>query len=578
MGMTIPNIVEYTTDPQLLNVSLSPAQEVIQRAIYALSATAAQRELFHDLTGRTDWPTERPSEVTLIGGARGGKDSRLVAPIACYEACFGGHEPYLARGERGVIPLVYQDARASRVGFDYIKTYLTTAPLLASLVEDVLATEIRLTNRISIMGFPCTVPSLRSWSIPHGTMNELGFFPIQGQANSDDEIQTSIRRGMVGFPRTLLLKVSTPYLRAGVLHDDFTKFWGVADPDRLVVRTPSWVLNPTLAERLVRERRLDPIRFEREFGATFTDDLSACFDYAALMACRGETGMREHPPIVGIRYKAHTDAAAGEKKGNDAFTVSIGHLDARGRAVQDLSRAWKPPFNPSGVIAEIVSLLRLYNLNVIQGDHYAPGFVAERFREHGIRYEPCALDTSELFLELLNLVNSQTCVLLDDAELLNELRTLERRRGAAGKDRIGHPSGLHDDRATSCAGVLWQAAQLRRPAQDFVGVIRVGDCGRRREMDYTERVGHRVLTDQREARNRAGDRLEAERRRLMAPPAQDPFAALKQHAAEHGTAATIAMLRDLNGPDAPVPDFLAEAAGKRACAREGFDNSGLVDG
>ncbi|MDO8478092.1 MAG: hypothetical protein Q7W02_18190 [Candidatus Rokubacteria bacterium] len=53
----------------------------------------------------------------MIAGARAGKDSRIAAPIVCYEALFGGHDPHLARGERGVIPLVAQDIRATRVSF-----------------------------------------------------------------------------------------------------------------------------------------------------------------------------------------------------------------------------------------------------------------------------------------------------------------------------------------------------------------------------------------------------------------------------------------------------------------------------
>jgi hypothetical protein len=66
--------------------------------------------------------------VTVIGGARVGKDSRIAAPVVCYEALLGGHERHLAKGERGVIALVAQDARATRVAFCYVKDYLTDTP------------------------------------------------------------------------------------------------------------------------------------------------------------------------------------------------------------------------------------------------------------------------------------------------------------------------------------------------------------------------------------------------------------------------------------------------------------------
>ena len=56
-------------------------------------------------------------------------------------------------------------------------------------------------------------------------------------------------------------------------------------------------MNPSITpERLERERRLDPIRFQREYEAEFIDDLAACFEFAALQACV-DTGVRERPPV-----------------------------------------------------------------------------------------------------------------------------------------------------------------------------------------------------------------------------------------------------------------------------------------
>ena len=97
-------------------------------------------------------------------------------------------------------------------------------------------------------------------------------------------------------------------------------------------------------------------------------------------------------------------------------------------------------------------------LHSTAGDRYAAGFVLEAFRAHGITYAPSAQDRSALFLELLPLVNAGRVRLLDHPELLRELRGLERRRGTAGRDRIDHMPGQHDDRANCVAGALVLAA------------------------------------------------------------------------------------------------------------------------
>jgi hypothetical protein len=121
--MKPPTVVEFVTDPQLLGLTISPAQETLLRVIYGLPlVTDDQRELFCLCTGRTTYRDGHAfPEVTVLSGARGGKDSRIAAPIVAYEALFGGHERYLHRGERGIIPLVAQDARGAKIAFGYIK-------------------------------------------------------------------------------------------------------------------------------------------------------------------------------------------------------------------------------------------------------------------------------------------------------------------------------------------------------------------------------------------------------------------------------------------------------------------------
>ncbi len=171
-----PDVIEFVTDAQLLGLTLSEAQETLLRAIYGLRLSEAQAACFRLWTGREQPPSGGFGEVTVVAGARAGKDSRIAAPIICFEALFGGHERHLTKGERGVLPLVAQDARATRVAFGYIRDYLVHSPLLARQVAgDPLASEITLTNGLSIACFPSTLRSLRGWSIRSGVMDELAF-------------------------------------------------------------------------------------------------------------------------------------------------------------------------------------------------------------------------------------------------------------------------------------------------------------------------------------------------------------------------------------------------------------------
>ncbi len=449
-----PSIIEFVTDPQLLNLSLSEAQETCLRAIYGLPLSEDQLDLFRRCTGREHYPAHPFGEVAVVAGARGGKDSRIAAPVVCYEGLFGGHEAKLAKGERGVIVLVAQDLRATKVAFGYIKDYLTHSPLLSGMVEEVLTSEITLTNGLTIACFPSTLRSLRGWSIPVGVLDELAFFRLEGQADSDTEIQASVRRGMISFPLPKLIKISTPYMKSGVLYEDFKRAWGQDHPDLLVWRAPSILMNPSVkAEHLERERRLDPDRFSREYEAEFAEDLEA-FLPSAWVAGAVIPGRHEMPPRSGVHYVAAVDPSGG---GADAFTLSVVHAegkDSERRVVQDVIKGWartgSQTVDLEGVVKEITKTLKTYRLSSVVGDRYAGQWVRQAFEAQGISYQESE-EKSKVYLEIEPAFAQGRIDILDHPQLIRELKILERRPRAGGRVVVDHPHGGHDDYANALA-------------------------------------------------------------------------------------------------------------------------------
>src|SRR5262245_60402359 len=123
-----PTIIEFVTDAQLLGLRISEPQETLLRAIYGLPLSDSQLDIFRQCTGRDSYRQGGFAEATIICGARAGKDSRIAAPIALYEAIYGGHTKHLAKGERGTIAVVAQDGKATRIAFTYLKDYLLVSP------------------------------------------------------------------------------------------------------------------------------------------------------------------------------------------------------------------------------------------------------------------------------------------------------------------------------------------------------------------------------------------------------------------------------------------------------------------
>jgi len=125
------------------------------------------------------------------------------------------------------------------------------------------------------------------------------------------------------------------------------------------------------------------------------------------------------------------------------MTLAIAH-EVDGCAVLDCVRERKPPFNPADVVAEFASTMKLYRVHGVSGDRYAGEWPRERFREHEISYEAANKPKSDLYRELLPLLNSRQVELLDHSRLAAQLCNLERRTARGGRDSIDHPPGGHD--------------------------------------------------------------------------------------------------------------------------------------
>ena len=149
-----------------------------------------------------------------------------------------------------------------------------------------------------------------------------------------------------------------------------------------------------------------------------------------------------------FRYYGFTDPASGG--GTDRFTLAIAHVE-KDKIVLDLLREKRPPFSPSEVVADFCEILRRYKCSSVTGDRFASGFASEQFAKGGIRYEVSPRSKSELFADLLPLLNSGKVELLDNETLLTQLQALERRAGRSGREAIAAPPQGFDDVVNAAA-------------------------------------------------------------------------------------------------------------------------------
>jgi hypothetical protein len=104
----------------------------------------------------------------------------------------------------------------------------------------------------------------------------------------------------------------------------------------------------------------------------------------------------------------------------DSFTLAIAHMEGK-TAVLDVIRELRAPFSPEAAVEQYCLLLRQYSINTVRGDGYGGLWPQEQFSKRGITYEPSERLKSQIYQDLLPLVNSRGCALLDHEVMKRQL-------------------------------------------------------------------------------------------------------------------------------------------------------------
>jgi hypothetical protein len=126
------------------------------------------------------------------------------------------------------------------------------------------------------------------------------------------------------IPNSLLIAISTPYRRAGLLYTKWKDHFGQDDDDVLVVHGSSRTFNPTISQAIVDDAlQRDPAAAGAEWLGEFRDDIAA-FLSRELIEAAVDRGVVVRPPEQGIDYHAFADPSGGLvllKVGHRLFNV-----------------------------------------------------------------------------------------------------------------------------------------------------------------------------------------------------------------------------------------------------------------
>ncbi len=423
-----------------------------------------QRRAFKAVAGSRKPPRRKVQELWCVIGRRGGK-SRIAAALGVYAACFVPHR--LAAGEVGEVAIIAAAREQASVVFQYVVGFLESSPVLRQEVDTITRSEVRLRSGVVIAVRTGSYRTIRGRSLLAAIIDEVSFLRDDTTATPDRELYRAILPALM-TTKGMLIGISSPYRRAGLLFEKHRDHFGVDDDDVLVVGGPSRLFNSTLdAKTIARAVASDPEAARAEWEGQFRSDIAAFLDDEIIDRAVDSDRPLELPPQPGIRYCGFLDASGGR---HDAYTLCIAHK-VRDEIIVDLVRGTKAPLNPKIVTAEYAALLKQYHVREVVSDAYAGEWVSAELRANHIEHRRSEQNKSELYLESLPWFMRGALRIPSHKATVRELRLLERRTSRAGRDLVDAPRGTSEDHANALCGCIALLASAKAPLRVTAAVV-----------------------------------------------------------------------------------------------------------
>jgi hypothetical protein len=349
----------------------------ILKAAFGMPLSDDELYSFRQVAGDRNPPTRRVKELWVIGGRRGGKDSIASLIIAHAASLFNGKRrqiagltlPALRRGERATVFCFGKDRDQARIALGYVRDYFTNIPALKRMVTRETRDGFELKNGVDIIIAANDFKSIR------GRPNR-----DETSASPDTELYGALKPGILTLiDQAMLIGISTPHKKSGLLWDKYNESFGKNDDDVLVIKATSLQLNPTLpADFIEAEIAKDPELNRAEYLCEWRTHISS-FVSPEIVDAAIVIGRHVISPH-GQACVGFVDVSGGV---HDSHTCAVAFKDEYGVAVLAWAREVKSS-DTEAVVNELCALLKSYGLDFAYGDRYGAEWVKAAFDRHDI--------------------------------------------------------------------------------------------------------------------------------------------------------------------------------------------------
>jgi hypothetical protein len=297
----------------------------VLQGTYALEMTDAELALFRSVAQR-DPPKTQVRELFVVAERRAGKDS-IASLCVAYAAIQNYAGAGLLRpGEAASVLCLAVDRVQARIIHSYSKAYFDRISALKPLVKRETNDGFELSTGAEVSILASNFRSVRGRAVAFAVLDECAYMRSEESATNDIELYNALLPGMATLPRSMLIGISSPYKRSGLLYEKWRQNFGKPSDEVLVIQVPSRVLNPTLPQSVVHEAMAaDPAVARAEWMAQWRDDVASYLPRDLIEAAVDE-GVAVRPPRPGVVYQCAADPSGGA---SDSFACAVSHSEGR---------------------------------------------------------------------------------------------------------------------------------------------------------------------------------------------------------------------------------------------------------
>jgi hypothetical protein len=168
--------------------------------------------------------------------------------------------------------------------------------MLAALMSRNTAIGFELKNGVDVAVATNSFRSVRGRPVVCAIFDEVAFWRDETSTKPDEETLQAIIPALASIPNSMVIGISSPYRKSGLLHRKFKQHFG-RNGDVLVIKAPTRVLNPTIPQEVVdRALEEDPAAAQAEWMAEFRSDISGYLDLEVIEAAV-DSDVTVRPPV-----------------------------------------------------------------------------------------------------------------------------------------------------------------------------------------------------------------------------------------------------------------------------------------